>query len=141
MNIEFNSNEIIYCQQQPSENTITNFTEELFANPIEYKRHKFTYQNKEYNVLAETLLILIINQFKEKVDQKGIIDRFLFKTTNTNKEVLHRIKSSLVSIGIPNNYTPIKHKHKPREEFYIEEEFTIVDLLENINNINDLLLK
>ena len=68
LNIEFNNNEIIYCQQETNENTITNFVQELFANPTEYKKYSFTYQNKEYNVLAETLLILIINEFKNKVD-------------------------------------------------------------------------
>ena len=36
MNITFNNNEIIICQQQTSVSTLTNFTEKLFNNPEEY---------------------------------------------------------------------------------------------------------
>ena len=61
LNIEFDNNEIIVCQQQPTQNTITNFVQDFFTNPTEYKRYSFIYQNKQYDVLAETLLILIIN--------------------------------------------------------------------------------
>ena len=130
LNIEFDNNEIIVCQQQPTQNTITNFVQDFFTNPTEYKRYSFIYQNKQYDVLAETLLVLIINEFKKIVDKKGIVNRFLFKCSNNDKEVLQRIKSSLVNIGIPNNFTKIKHEHEERKEFYIDEEFMIYEILE-----------
>ena len=37
INITFNNNEISYCQQQQTENTISNFVKELFNNPTELK--------------------------------------------------------------------------------------------------------
>ena len=129
LNIEFDNNEII-VSQQPTENTITNFVQDFFTNPTKYKRYSFIYQNKQYDVLAETLLVLIINEFKKRVDKKGIVNRFLFKCSNDDKEVLQRIKSSLVNIGIPNNFTKIKHEHEERKEFYIDEEFMIYEILE-----------
>ena len=131
LNIEFNNNEIIVCQQEINENTITGFVEELFKEPTQYNKYTINYQNKEYQVLPETLLVLIINEFKKDVDKKGIINRFLFKTTNTNKDVLQRIKSSLINIGIPNSFTEIKHKHKQRKSFYIDEEYIVYEILEN----------
>ena len=130
LNIEFNNNEIIICQQEPTQNTITNFVQDFFTNPTEYKRYSFIYQNKQYDVLAETLLVLIINEFKKIVDKKGIVSRFLFKCSNDDKEVLQRIKSSLVNIGIPNNFTKVKYEHEDRKEFYIDEEFMIYEILE-----------
>ena len=129
INITFNNNEISYCQQETNENTISNFVQDLFNNPTELKRYQFTYQNKEYEVLAETLLAMIINEFKKKVDKKGIVNRFLFKITNTEQEIINRIKSTLVNINIPNSFTEVKHKHRKREEYYIDEEYVMFDIL------------
>ena len=35
-----------------------------------------------------------------------------------------------MNIGIPNNFTRVKHQHAERKEFYIEEEFIIYEILE-----------
>ena len=130
LTIEFNNNEIKVCQDEINDNTITGFVSQLFNNPTEYKRYEIEYQNKRYELLPETLLVLIINEFKKLVDKKGIVNRFLFKSSNTNKDVLQRIKSSLINIGIPNNFTQIKHRHKERESFYVDEEYLIYEILQ-----------
>ena len=102
VNIGFHKNEIQVCQPETTENTLTGFIQELFSHPDQFKKYSFKYQEKEYEVLAETLLTLVIYQFKKIVDTKGVVNRFLFKSSNTNDEVLQRIKSSLVNINIPN---------------------------------------
>ena len=75
LNIEFNNNEIIVCQNEINENTITGFVEELFKEPTQYNKYTINYQNKEYQVLPETLLALIIYEFKKKIDKEGIINK------------------------------------------------------------------
>ena len=75
LNIEFNNNEINVCQKEINDNTITGFVEELFKEPTQYNKYTINYQNKEYQVLPETLLALIIYEFKKKIDKKGIINK------------------------------------------------------------------
>ena len=130
LNIWFNKNEIVVCQQQQNENAISGFLEEIFNNPSEYKTYDIEYQGKKYEVLGETLLALIIQQFKDIIDKTYIVNRFLFKCSNMEKDVLQRIKSSLVNIGIPNSFTRVRHQHEERLERYIDEEFVVIEILE-----------
>ena len=74
LNIQFNKNEIIVCQQETNDNTLIGFVHDLFTNPTEYKKYQYEYQENQYEVLAETLLALIIYQFKKNIDKEGIIN-------------------------------------------------------------------
>ena len=134
LNIEFNKNEIIVCQQETNENTLTGFVHDLFTNPTEYKKYQFEYQQNQYEVLAETLLALIIYQFKKNIDKEGIINRIELNINNENeekKEIIHRIKSSLININIPNEFTPIdNYMIRPREEFYVDEEYIVYEIIQ-----------
>ena len=130
LNIEFNNNEINICQKEIHYNTITNFMEQLFKEPKQYNKYTINYQNKEYQVFPETLLALIIYDFKKKIDKKGIINKVEININNEEKakrkEIVHRIKSSLININIPNEFTPIKnYMSRQREEFYVDEEYIV----------------
>lgn len=134
INIEFNKNEIIVCQQNKiNKNTFTNFVQDLFDYPDQFTKYSFIYQQKQFEVLPETLLTLIVYQFKKKVDQKGIVNNFILETPNgTNPEIIHRIKSALWNINIPNEYTPITKKYmiRPREDLYVDEEYMVYEIIE-----------
>ena len=137
LTIEFNNNEIIICQKEIHDNTITGFMEQLFKEPTQYNKYTINYQNKEYQVLPETLLALIIYEFKKKIDKQGIINKVEININNENKEILHRIKSSLININIPNEFTPIdNYMIRPREDFYVDEEYIVYEILENHHKYN-----
>ena len=133
INIEFNKNEIIVCQQNElNENTFTNILIDLFDYPDQFTKYSFIYQEKQFEVLPETLLTLIVYQFKKKVDQKGIVNNFILETPNgTNPEIIHRIKSALYNINIPNEFTPITESYmiRPREDFYVDEEYLVFEII------------
>ena len=112
VNIGFHKNEIQVCQPETTENTLTDFMQELFSRPDQFRKYSFKYQEKEYEVLAETLFTLIIYQFKKVADRRGIMNNFILDVPeNTHPEVIHRIKSAIWNINIPNEYTPITREY------------------------------
>ena len=133
INIEFDKNEIYVSQKEIKETTISGFMQPLFEHPEQFPKYSIRYQEKDYEVLAETLLTLVIYEFKKIVDTKGIINGFLLETPEgTNLEVIHRIKSALWNINIPNEYTPITEEYmiRPREDFYVDEEYIVYEIIQ-----------
>ena len=109
MDIQFNKNEIYVCQQQ------SDLLQELFTHPEQFNKHQIEFQNKTYEILTETLLVLIISKFKKIIDKTSIINNFILETPEgTHSETIHRIKSSLLNINIPNEFTPITEDYIPR---------------------------
>ena len=95
--IAFDMNEIIIGKETP--NSIA-FMKEWIDHPEIYKEYQIHYQNKEYNVIAELLFALIINEFKKKIEKEFIIDKTKFTLPTQNKEFFNRFKISLDSIGL-----------------------------------------
>ena len=50
-----------------------NYVEELINSPEEYKFYPISYQEREYQVILEVLLALIVDSFKEKVEKEYIL--------------------------------------------------------------------
>ena len=94
ISIKFDRNEIEVCQEEivNGENSFNGFLKELFVNPTDYKRYSFDYQNRNYNVLSETLFVLIVNSFKQQIDKIAIINNIEIDLDgNDNKELIHRM--------------------------------------------------
>ena len=102
-NIQFDNNEIISCDDK-KENA--DWFKDLLDSAEDLKRYSIEYQNKKYEVLAETLLTLIVYKFKKQM--KEVINQFeLIIENDKNQEIAERIKSSLLVINIPNSFTEI----------------------------------
>ena len=69
--ISFENNKIHICQN--NQNSI-HFIRDMINNPNEFKEYSIQYQEKEYNVIAEVLLALIVNEFKKKIEKEFIIE-------------------------------------------------------------------
>jgi hypothetical protein len=50
----------------------------------------------------------------------------------THPETIHRIKSSLWNINIPNEFMEIDDNYmlRPREDFYVDEEYIVYEIIE-----------
>ena len=57
------------------ENNKIDFIEDLIQNPNEYKLYTIQYQQKEYNVIAEVFIALIICDFVKKAKKEFIIPK------------------------------------------------------------------
>ena len=97
--ISFDMNEIIIHQQK--ENSI-NFINDFVNNPNEFKEYSISYQGKEYEVISEVLLSLILHQYKNKIEKKYIIKNTILQneTEEENKILINRIKVSIEAIGL-----------------------------------------
>ena len=95
--IAFENNKIIICQENP--NSIK-FIKDLINNPEEFKEYSITYQETQYSVIAEVLLAIIINEFKKKIEKDFIIEETLLDIPTCDYRVIHRIKTSLRTIGL-----------------------------------------
>ena len=69
LTIQFDGNDISYCQKKESNKNEITFMNDLMNNSFDYKEYTICYQGKEYNVIAEVLLALIINEFKKKIER------------------------------------------------------------------------
>ena len=70
-NIQFDKNEIIVCDETKENDE---WFKELLENPSDFKRYSIEYQGKSYEVLAETLLTIIVHKLKKEM--KGVINEF-----------------------------------------------------------------
>ena len=126
--IQFDNNEIIVCDET-KENA--DWFIEFLDNAQDLKGYSIEYQEKKYEVLAETLLTLII--YKLKKEMKGVINQFqLIIENDKDKEIAERIKSSLLVINIPNSFTEIDEEtylNKPRSEHYSKEDYIITKII------------
>ena len=59
---------------------------------------EFQYQNKEYDVIAELLFALIINEFKKKIEKEFIIDETIVYLPFHDNRFTNRMKISLEAI-------------------------------------------
>ena len=96
--ISFNDNQIQICNEEYNQNTIE-FIKDLLEEPTNYKLYKIHFQEKEYDVIAEVLFALIINEFKQQIEKyKIIIDTSIEIKPNHNQFALERIKIALQAI-------------------------------------------
>ena len=76
------------------------FIKEWFYYPELFTLYKIQIQNKEYSVIAEVLFAFIINEFKQIIEKKWIINSVTIELPKDNKLLLERIKISLEAIGM-----------------------------------------
>ena len=101
--IQFNINDLNINSNLNSfqfEKNIFNFVQDLINTPEEYKEYSIIYQQKEYNVISEVIISLIINEFKQKIEKEYIIEETIIEIQNQNETLLKRIQISLQAIGI-----------------------------------------
>ena len=127
-NIQFDNNEIIICDDRKEND---DWFKELLEDPTNFKRYSIEYQKKKYEVLAETLLTLII--FKLKNQLSRIINEIEINIPeDSDQEIIQRIKSSLLAINVPNSFIEIDETYlkQPRAEFYSNQDFIISKILD-----------
>ena len=98
--IAFDMNEIIVCKEIA--NSI-DFMKEWIEQPEMFKEYTIYYQDKEYNVIAELLFALIINEYTKKMEKQFILKETTFKLPEkyqSNTNFINRFKISLESIGL-----------------------------------------
>lgn len=104
--ISFTKNEVIICQkisyQNQNEIIEIEFMNDWIQFPNKYKKYPFTFQGKQYNAIAEVFFALIINEFKNKITKKYIIDDCYVEIPSNDYTLIRRIKVSLESIGLNN---------------------------------------
>ena len=95
--ISFDDKYISICEE--NEKSIQ-FMKEWIEEPEEYKMYSVQYQRKEYQLLSEVLFGIIVNEFKERIERKYIIENTILEIPRDNKQLLQRIKISLESLGL-----------------------------------------
>ena len=61
--ISLRDNKITVCSEEKED--AVHFIEELFTHPQSFKTYKINFQERDYEVVAEVLFALIINEFKQ----------------------------------------------------------------------------
>ena len=98
--IQFDNNDIYFCKE---ENTQTiSFMKDLVQNPKEWKQYSISYKTKEYLFVAETLLALLVQQFKQKIEKEWIIKETYFQIETENCFLIERITNALECCGLKN---------------------------------------
>ena len=64
--VSFRDNKITVCSEEKED--AIHFIEEFFTNPQSFKLYPIHFQGKNYEIIAEVLFALIINEFKQIVD-------------------------------------------------------------------------
>ena len=85
ISISFDMNEIIIHQQK--ENSI-DFINDFVNNPNEFKEYSISYQGKEYEVIAEVLLSLILHQYKNQIEKKYIIKNTIVQNETEEENIM-----------------------------------------------------
>ena len=67
--IQFDRNEIIYSPSKHNKETIK-FLNDMMSSPTEMRKYNIKYQEKEYEVIGEVLLALIVNEFEKIIRKK-----------------------------------------------------------------------
>ena len=95
-NITFSHDMYSVCKE--NENAI-NFLQSVFENPKKFHKYKIHVYGKEYHVIAEILLSLIIYEFKQRIEKEFIIEKTLYEMPSKNANLRTRIKIAIQSIG------------------------------------------
>ena len=82
------------------EENINNILKDLFQNPNEYKTFPFEYVNKQYELINEVFIALVLYQYKKKIDQSFVITKTILLLPFDNKIIRNRISIALQSIGL-----------------------------------------
>ena len=94
LSIQFDMNEIYIGNQ--NENSI-DFMKDWIEQSQDYKEYKIEFQNKEYFIVSEVLLALLINEFKEQIEKEFIIEETIYELPES-----FSIKRTTLSILFPN---------------------------------------
>ena len=73
---------------------------DLINKPEEYKIYSIHYFKKEYQVVAEVLFALILDEIIQKVKKEYILDKTIVELPMKNKTLRERINVSLDAIGM-----------------------------------------
>ena len=137
ISISFDMNEIIIHEQR---NDSINFINDFVNNPEEFKEYPISYQGKEYEVIAEVLLSLILHQYKNQIEKKYIIDETILniETEEENKILINRIKVSIDAIGLR-----ISEIEIPEYDYQKQGEILhgIIDKYNEFNKFKNILIK
>ena len=98
-NISFNKNKLSVCDDIETENTVL-FIGDLLFQPTIYHKYHVKYQSKEYDIVAELLLSLIIKEFMKHIDKEYTIDATVVEIPSDSHHAMQRIKVSLENIGL-----------------------------------------
>ena len=141
--ISFNMNEIIICKE--TENQI-NFINEWINQPEIFKEYTITFQEKEYNVIAEVLFSLIIYQFKQIIEKQFIISERRIKLPQSSQHLfINRLKVALDAVGLKGHEFDIPDfDYEKQGEIFDEilmkyKEFNKYKILFNKRNISHLI--
>ena len=99
---------------------ISDFFKELLKNPTEMKEYQIVYHNKQYTLLVESILALIFNEFKKKIEKIGIIDETLVELPTENALCSLRVQQACLNIGLPNIYLTSNKMYEQQECFVNE---------------------
>ena len=131
ISIEFNSNEIIVCQNQRKESETIEFFDEWIHNPIKYQKYSFQFQGNNYETIAETFFALIISEFTNKISKNCTIDKTIVILPTNNHTFIKRMKFSLESIGLmtvifnnENYYDYSEDKQLLNDLLHMKEKYT-----------------
>ena len=75
---------------------------DLIINPHEFTTYKLKLFTKEFSVIAEVLLALIIDEYKEQIEKEFIIENTIVNLPISNTFLHSRIITSLEAIGLRN---------------------------------------
>ena len=72
----------------------------MTTHPQSFKTYEINFQEKGYEVVAEVLFALIINEFKQIVENEYIITKTMIELPVNNKTLNSRILTALDAIGL-----------------------------------------
>ena len=87
---QLNENES-YENKENKEIKQINIIKDLINQPNTYKLYQIKYQQKQYEITFEVLFALIIDQFKQNIEKKYIIDETIVIAPTRDNEAIRRI--------------------------------------------------